>query len=295
MAEKILTREIVIENGWHKLETITADMLNGYTSIGDHAFCLCSGLKSITIPNSVTYIGCDAFYGCTGLTSVFIPNSVTYIGNYAFKQCIRLTSVTIPNGVTSIEEGVFYYCTALTSVTIPNSVTSIDYCAFSDCESLTSITIPNSVTYIGFCAFCGCSSLKSVNIPNSVTNIRISVFGGCGFNVEKRYDAQGRLIAYKAFNGDMSCRGFRYEEGETCKLDGGEIKLCARGFHACINPMDCLNYYWGKIGNDVVFHEVYLEDVSDESNEDSKVVARKITIGREITLSEMADIASGRK
>ena len=61
--------------------------------------------------------------------------------------------------------------------------------------------------------------------------------------------------------------------------------------------MDCLSYYWGKLkGNDnVVFHEVYLEDVSEEKEYDSKVVAKKITIGREITISEMADIASGRK
>ena len=52
------------------------------TSIGYRAFEDCSGLTSVTIPNSVTSIGYRAFYNCYGLTSVTIPNSVTSIGEY---------------------------------------------------------------------------------------------------------------------------------------------------------------------------------------------------------------------
>ena len=43
------------------------------TSIGSYAFSDCSGLTSVTIPNSVTSIGYFAFNGCSGLTSVTIP------------------------------------------------------------------------------------------------------------------------------------------------------------------------------------------------------------------------------
>ena len=149
------------------------------TSIGDDAFHVCSGLTSITIPNSVTSIGDDAFYGCSGLTSVTIPNSVTSIGNFAFNECRGLTSVTIPNSVTSIGNGTFSGCSGLTSVTIPNSVTSIGSWAFWGCSGLTSVTIPNSVTSIGSSAFSGCSGLTSVTIPNSVKSIRNEAFNNC--------------------------------------------------------------------------------------------------------------------
>ena len=149
------------------------------TSIGDYAFSSCSGLTSVTIPNSVTSIGYRAFYGCSGLTSVTIPNSVTSIGVRAFEGCSGLTSVTIGNSVTSIGSSAFSGCSGLTSVTIGNSVTSIGYGAFQSCSGLTSVTIPNSVTTIGDSAFSGCSGLTSVTIPNSVTSIGGGAFFGC--------------------------------------------------------------------------------------------------------------------
>ena len=149
------------------------------TSIGFSAFYRCTGLTSITIPNSVTSISGSAFNNCSGLTSVTIPNSVTSIGDYAFEFCSGLTSVTIPNSVTSIGNGAFYGCSGLTSITIPNSVTSIGDRAFYNCSGLTSVTIPNSVTSIGNYAFYDCYGLSSVIIGNSVTSIGQSAFYGC--------------------------------------------------------------------------------------------------------------------
>ena len=58
------------------------------TSIGRWAFQYCSGLTSVTIPNSVTSIGWDAFSDCYFLTSITIPNSVTSIRNGTFSNCI---------------------------------------------------------------------------------------------------------------------------------------------------------------------------------------------------------------
>ena len=153
------------------------------TRIGGDAFRDCTGLTSITIPNSVTSIGGEAFRGCTGLTSITIPNSVTSIGGGAFRGCTGLTSITIPNSVTSIGTWAFGYCTGLTSITIPNSVTSIGVGAFEGCNGLTSITIPNSVTSISNWAFDGCTGLTSINVASE--NNYYSSNNGVLFNKKK--------------------------------------------------------------------------------------------------------------
>ena len=54
----------------------------------------CSGLTSVTIPNSVTSIRGLAFYACSGLNSVTIPDSVTSIGDLAFSYCGKLSEIT---------------------------------------------------------------------------------------------------------------------------------------------------------------------------------------------------------
>ena len=150
------------------------------TYIGDYAFTGCTGLTSVTIPNSVTSIGDNAFYECSGLTSVTIPNSVTSIGWWAFRDCTGLISIEIPNSVTSIGVTAFCNCTSLTSIEIPNSVTSIEERVFESCTGLTFVEIPNSVTSIGAWAFRGCTGLTSIEIPNSVTSIGNGAFSSCG-------------------------------------------------------------------------------------------------------------------
>ena len=152
---------------------------NSVTSIGYNAFSCCSGLTSVPIPNSVSSIGNSAFSSCSGLTSIIIPDGVTFIDMYAFSGCSGLTSIIIPNSVTFIGSNAFRGCIGLTSVSIGNGVTSIEKQTFAGCTSLASISIANTVTSIGSEAFYGCTSLTSVTIPSSVTNIGLNAFGNC--------------------------------------------------------------------------------------------------------------------
>ena len=157
----------------------TYSIRKGTKVVCDRAFCLCSSLTEIVIPNSVTSIGDSAFYDCRSLSNIVIPNSVTSIGDSAFEDCCSLNDIIISDSVTSIGKGAFKWCKSLAEIVIPNSVTSIGDSAFWDCRSLSNIVIPNSVTSIGDSAFWDCESLKSLVIPDSVTRIGACAFNGC--------------------------------------------------------------------------------------------------------------------
>ncbi len=188
----------------HNLKSVV--LPNGLKTIGYGAFSLCSGLESVTIPESVTYIKSGAFYDCNKLTAIALPSGLLRIDDNAFASCDLLESVTIPDSVTLIGRGAFsgeklraFYgkyassdnklivfdgtviCSALgglTEYSIPNVVKIIDFCAFSGYKNIKKFTIPNSVVSIGDGSFSYCTSLQDITIPDSVTEI----VGGSFFN-----------------------------------------------------------------------------------------------------------------
>ena len=155
--------------------TVTGADGNNYavTAIGDYAFKDCSGLTSVTIPNSVSSIHGSVFSGCNGLVSITVEETNPVYDSRGNCNAIIKTAdselisgcnnTIIPNSVTSIGGGAFSSCNGITSINIPNSVTSIGvWGAFSYCSNLTFVMIPNSVTFIGGGAFFSCNGLTSV-------------------------------------------------------------------------------------------------------------------------------------
>ena len=138
----------------------------GTKSITDSAFCECTNLEKITIPDSVMSIGVCSFMHCESLISITIPDSVISIGLYAFRGCTGLTSITIPDSVYDLNGCSFDYCSELTSVTIGNGVETISSDTFNYCP-LTTIKIGKNVKYIGENAFSGIKKTPEVYYSGS--------------------------------------------------------------------------------------------------------------------------------
>ena len=95
-----------------------------------------------------------------------------------------------------------------------------------------------------------------------------------------------KLKTYKAFDKDLSCRGFKYEVGKEYE-ETGDIKACEKGFHACPYPLDVFGYY-APAGSR--FCEVEQSGQIDDSESD-KVCSSKIRIGAELDIRGLVKAA----
>ena len=95
-----------------------------------------------------------------------------------------------------------------------------------------------------------------------------------------------KIKAYKAFDKDLSCRGFKYEVGKEYE-ETGDIKACEKGFHACPYPLDVFGYY-APAGSRLC--EVEQNGKIDDSESD-KVCSSKIRIGAELDIRGLVKAA----
>ncbi|MBR3981172.1 MAG: leucine-rich repeat protein [Bacteroidales bacterium] len=171
--------------------TVSAGNTFTVKSIAQYAFASCSGVSSITIPESVTSIGDDAFRGCSNLSSATFGNvdvsrsGLTFTKNNITYQVLSNSEVAVSGSESTI-----------TDVSIPNTLTagnifvvkSIYKNAFANCKNIETVTIPDNmdvsksgltftkdnITYKllsnSEVAVCGAeSTITDVTIPSTIT------------------------------------------------------------------------------------------------------------------------------
>ena len=85
------------------------------------------------------------------------------------------------------------------------------------------------------------------------------------------------MKVYKGTDENMVCHGKQYVLGEMVTEE--KVKLCECGLHACEMPIDVLSYYSPATSR---YFEAEADEVSGERGDDSKIVAKKMTLKAEI-------------
>ena len=89
------------------------------------------------------------------------------------------------------------------------------------------------------------------------------------------------MYAYKGFEPDLSCRGYRFVMGKNVTP---EANCASNGFHCAENPLDCLSYYGDM--NRSIYCLVQPGGDIDEDDRDSKIACTELTILRQLTRKE---------
>ena len=170
---------IIGNNAFSGLTKITSINLRNVVQIGDTAFEGCTGIRTVTIPDTVTQIGSGAFRGCTSVTTVTLPEGLTTIPYLCFGECTSITTVNFPSTLTTIGPSAFSGCTGLTgTLELPDSVTKVGYQAFRNCSGITDVVMGDNVTYIG--GFQNCTGLTgTLVLPDSLITLDDTTYQNC--------------------------------------------------------------------------------------------------------------------
>ncbi|MBR4115865.1 MAG: leucine-rich repeat domain-containing protein [Bacteroidales bacterium] len=202
-------------------------------SIGQEAFSNCSGVTSITLPNTIISIGTYAFDG-TGITSIKIPSSVTSI-SWGFVSDCNITSITIPNSVIDIEGDLLYGCVTLKEYIGPAEAFNFE--SYEDLYDVTEDDIPREIERIaitkGSLNRFGFDyinimyrSLQEIDLSESETSeIPDEAFNNCYKLKKVTLPSQLESIGYKSFAGCTALEGISIPASVT-KIDNSAFEDC---------------------------------------------------------------------
>ena len=221
-------------------------------------------LSQIYIPKSVNIIGERAFCGCTNLKHVYLPNQLFKVSKSAFNECIKLqefhtdlasddkkclivdstivafapykiSEYTTPIGVKCIAEGAFRYAYDLQKIIVSEGVKCIEYDAFGACSkernifdkyydldaSLEEVYLPSTLNEIGPYAFCHQYKIKKFYgdckfiSDDGYSLIIDNYFSGMDFLVQ--YASGAELTSYKIPEGVGAIESYAFYKAKTLK------------------------------------------------------------------------------
>ena len=110
--------------------------LSNVTSLGNSAFCYCTGLEKVILSDELSFIP-NYCFAQTSLKDINMPKALKEVGAYAFRATL-FEEFIFPEGVTTIGNNVFFN-TTLKSITLPSTLRSVSEQAFAGCGTLTDV------------------------------------------------------------------------------------------------------------------------------------------------------------
>lgn len=249
----------------------------GVKTIGVSAFCNCSNLWGVVLPQSLINIESCAFDCANLVWDLTIPKNVESISADAFtnsgtknfivdeenkkfcsvdgvlfnKEKTELLAYpdwkqdivyTIPDGTITIGDYAFYASGNAVRICIPDSVVHIGKMSFANMRKLDTIEIPDSVIDIGREAFLYNKSLRNVSLGNGISDIKSRTFEGCK-SLESVFISQNAVkIDYAGFD---ECKNLAY-----VYYGGSEEEWHSIAVDECNDYLLNAEIFYNVIGND---------------------------------------------
>ena len=228
----------------HNSESVPSSLkrvvITGGTAIYARAFWECSGLESITLPESLISIGEYAFYACRGLVSITLPSNLSSIADGAFSSC-RIAEVINKSGLIITPGDSSYGSVAYRAIVVHNGESKLvrhgDYLFYEDyliryLGNATSITLPEDYSRGAYgiwkSSFEGDARITSVVIPDCVTGIEVMAFYNCDALKSVKIGAGVTRICATAFAGSSGLEYVEFAEGSMLKaIDGWAFEFCS--------------------------------------------------------------------
>ena len=175
---------------------VIPDTLDGLpvTAVAEGAFAGESGLRAVSLPDSVRAVGFGAFAGCTDMTTLRTPvytvdadrayfgalfGATSYAANASAVP--RKLSAVILTGGEEIPDYAFYGCSSIVALALPDRLASIGDFGFYSCESLAYLDMGDApLASVGEWAFTNNKALLQLHLPATVTSMGFAMLEGCG-------------------------------------------------------------------------------------------------------------------